>query len=548
MTNPSEFIIVGGGSAGCVIANRLSANPANKVTLIEAGGWDRNPLIHMPAGFLPLMKTGILDWGYHSEPQKHLGGRRLYCPRGKVIGGSSSINGMVYIRGHPSDFDQWAQFGNIGWSDRDCLPYFERAEGFVDNSRKGRGLEGPLKTLRHGIHHPLSRAFVEAAQQMGLPYNDDFNVGEQFGVGPTDSTMAANRRCSSASAYLTPVKTRSNLTVLTRCLVTRVIVERGKAVGVEYLRGRETVRLYCAGEVILSGGAVNSPQLLQLSGIGDPDDLAQVGIQPIVELKGVGRNLQDHPAATVKQLASQPVSLLPFTRPLRSAIAFVQYVTTGGGPASYHGGEAQAFVKTQPGLAAPDLQYFMTNIMYTNNGRTIIQKHGFMLYFTLQRPESVGYVKLRSSNPRDKPLIDLNYFSRGRDIETMRDGIKIGREIFAQKAFDDYRGEEYGPGQNAQNDADIDDYLRREVTSNYHLSGTCKMGIDPLAVVDPTLRVQGVDGLRVVDASIMPRVVSGNTNAPTIMIAEKAADMILGYDAPSTALHAGMIPTSLAKQ
>lgn len=548
MTNPSEFIIVGGGSAGCVIANRLSADPANKVTLIEAGGWDRNPLIHMPAGFLPLMKTGILDWGYYSEPQRHLGSRRLYCPRGKVIGGSSSINGMVYIRGHPSDFDQWAQFGNTGWSHQDCLPYFERAEAFVDNSREGRGLEGPLKTFRHGIHHPLSRAFVEAAQQMGLPYNDDFNVGEQYGVGPTDSTMAANRRCSSASAYLTPVKTRSNLTVLTRCLVTRVIVERGKAVGVEYLRGRETLRLYCAGEVILSGGAVNSPQLLQLSGIGDPDDLAQVGIRAIVDLKGVGRNLQDHPAATVKQLASRPVSLLPFTRPLRSALAFVQYMTTGGGPASYHGGEAQAFVKSRPGLAAPDLQYFMTNIMYTNNGRTIIQRHGYMLYFTLQRPESVGSVKLRSSNPQDKPLIDLNYFSKSRDIETMRQGIKIGRELFAQKAFDDYRGEEYAPGRNAQNNSHIDDYLRREVTSNYHLSGTCKMGIDPQSVVDAALRVRGIDGLRVVDASIMPRVVSGNTNAPTIMIAEKAADMILGYNAPSASLHAGAVPTSITKQ
>jgi choline dehydrogenase len=315
--------------------------------------------------------------------------------------------------------------------------------------------------------------------------------------------------------------------VITGARALRVEIARGRAVGVQYEVDGRVQTIAAARDVILSGGAVNSPQLLQLSGVGDPDHLTPLGIPVIHDLEGVGHNLQDHPAMTVKQLCTQPITLLSQTRPLVSAMQVARYFLTGSGPAAYHGGEAQMLVKTRPDVIAPDLQYFMTNILYTNNGRTIINKHGFMTYFTLQRPGSRGTVKVRSADPARPPAIDLNYFDDPNDIAAMREGIRISRRLFAQPAFDPYRGEEYQPGAAAQSDADLDSYLRSEVTSNYHLSGTCKMGIDPMAVVDHTLRVRGLDGLRVIDASVMPRVVSGNTNAPTIMIAEKGARMIL---------------------
>ena len=523
----ADYVIVGGGSAGCVLANRLSADPMTDVVLLEAGKWDRHPFIRMPAGFLPLMQSGALDWGYSSEPQKNLGNRVLFLPRGKVIGGSSAINGMVYFRGDQSDYDQWAQFGNPGWSFADCLPFFIRSEGHMSGPRDGHGSDGPLKTLRHGVHHPLSKAFVAAALEMGLPWNDDLNHGEQYGVGETDSTMLGNRRCSAADAYLHPARGRPNLTVITGARVLRLVVARGKATGVQYVVDGKVESIDATGEVILSGGAVNSPQLLQLSGVGDPEHLAPLGIAVVHDLKGVGHNLQDHPAMTVKQLCTQPITLLSQTGRVTSALQVARYFLTGGGPAAYHGGEAQMLVKTRPDIVAPDLQYFMTNILYTNNGRTIINKHGFMTYFTLQRPGSRGRVKICSADPAAAPAIDLNYLDDPNDIATIREGIRISRRLFAQPAFDPYRGEEYQPGAAAQSDADLDAYIRREVTSNYHLSGTCKMGNDSMAVVDDTLRVRGLDGLRVIDASIMPRVVSGNTNAPTMMIAEKGAEMII---------------------
>jgi choline dehydrogenase len=523
----ADYVIVGAGSAGCVLANRLSADSNIKVVLLEAGGNDTSPYIRAPGGHRNLMLSGRYDWGYNTLPQRQCENQRFYWPRGKVLGGSSSINGMVYLRGDPSDFDLWTQIGNRGWSYQDCLPFFKKSEGYEGGESEFHGGSGPLKTSKVKTMHPLSKAWIEAGIAAGYPYNDDFNTDEQEGFGPLYSTIHEGKRASSAWSYLRPVKHRKNLTVLTGAQATKIVLENGRAVGVQYLRNAAVQEVRAEREVILAGGAINSPQLLQLSGIGDADHLKMAGVAVCHDLKGVGENLQDHLAVPFRQLTSRPVSTLSTINPLQVGLAMLQYGLLRTGPGAHSGFQALSCIKTRPDLVAPDIQVHFMTLLYTDHGREIIPRHGFQPLINIQRPASRGTVRIVSSDPLEHPAIDPRYLSEREDLDTLSTGIKVVRDIVAQKPFDRFRGEELSPGRNVTSDADIGHYIRRHCVTQYHPVGTCKMGSDEMAVVDDRLRVRGVDGLRVADASIMPRLVSANTNASTIMIAEKASDYIL---------------------
>ncbi|HSK41635.1 MAG TPA: choline dehydrogenase [Arenibaculum sp.] len=534
MTESFDYVIVGAGSAGCVLANRLSEDPDATVLLLEAGpkdhAWDWR--IHMPSALSYPMQSQTYNWDYHTEPQEHLGGRRMHWPRGRVLGGSSSINGMAYVRGHALDYERWAAEDPAlaHWSYAHVLPYFRKAEGRAKGPDDYHGGDGPLRVMTGGCDNPLYQAFIEAGVQAGYPRTDDQNGYRQEGFGTMDMTVHQGRRWSTAVAYLHPASERPNLTVRTGMLTTRVLVEGGRAVGVDYgPRAGGAVQTVRAGrEVIVSGGPVNSPQLLMLSGIGPADELRAAGGEPVHDLPGVGRNLQDHLELYIQHECLLPITLYGALGPLnRTRIGIEWYLFKSGLGATNHF-EAGAFIRSRPGIRHPDLQYHFLPMAVRYDGRNPSDRHGFQAHVGPMRSRSTGWLKLRSADPREYPVIDPCYMSHPDDRVEMRAAVRLTREIFAQPAFAPFRGRELAPGPDVRTDDGIDAWVAAHCESAYHPSCSCKMGSDGMAVVDGECRVRGIEGLRVVDSSIMPSVVSGNLNAPTIMIAEKAADMIRG--------------------
>jgi choline dehydrogenase len=518
-----DFIIVGAGSAGCVLANRLSADPANRVLLVEAGARDVNPLIHMPGGIGKLNEFPSLNWNYYTEPEPELCGRRLYWPRGRVLGGCSSINAMVYTRGHPSDYESWRDSGHDGWGYGDVLPYFRRAENQERGPSEFHGVGGPLNVTDDVARSPLSELFVLAAEQTGLPHNSDFNGRDTLGAGYYQTTMRHRRRCSVADAYLRPIRRRSNLTVATGARVDAITLEGRRATGIRLERRGRTEPIRAEREVILAAGTVNSPQLLMLSGIGPADHLRSLGIGVAWDLPGVGRNLQDHLDICILQGCTGRDSYDSINEPL----ALLRYLLAKSGPLASNIAEAGGFAKSSRAKDAPDIQLHFVPAQLDDHGRNRLPGTGMTIHACQLRPESRGLIELHSADPRDPPAIRPHYLSAPDDLDVMTEAVRLARDIFAADAFRPVRTAEIMPGAAAKTDGDIQDFIRRRAETIYHPVGTCKMGADSLSVVDAKLKLHGIDGLRVVDASIMPTLVSGNTNAPVVMIAERASDLVL---------------------
>jgi choline dehydrogenase len=525
-----DYVIVGAGSAGCVLADRLSADGRHSVLLLEYGGSDRSIFIQMPSALSIPMNTPKFNWYYHTEPEPGLGGRSLHTPRGKVLGGSSSINGLVYIRGNPMDFERWQAEGAQGWSYADVLPYFRRAETRAEGGNAYRGDAGPLQTRYGTLENPLHAAWLAAAREAGYPATDDVNGFQQEGFGRMDMTVGAGRRSSAANAYLRPALRRANLRLVTHALATRVLFDGRRATGVEYRVGDATHRAMVGRELILSGGPINTPQLLKLSGVGPGAELQSWGVPVVHDLPGVGENLQDHLEFYFQVACKEPITLYSSLGALAKLRIGTRWLLRKDGLGATNHFESCGFIRSRAGIEYPDIQYHFLPMAVAYDGSTLAQEHGFQAHVGPMRSKSRGWVRLASANPLDKPKIRFNYLQHEDDLTEMRACVRLTREIFAQAAFDRYRGREIQPGEHVRSDAEIDAFIRAKVESAYHPSCSCRMGTaaDPMAVVDPETRVIGLERLRIVDSSIMPSVTTGNLNAPTIMLAEKAADHILG--------------------
>jgi choline dehydrogenase len=534
-----DYVIVGAGSAGCVLANRLSEDGNATVLVLERGGSDGSVLIQMPSALSMPMNMARYNWGYMSEPEPQLGGRRINCPRGKVLGGSSSINGLVYIRGNALDFERWEAEGASGWGYRHVLPYFRRAESFAGGSDAYRGGDGPLHTQHGRRHNPLYQAFVDAGVEAGYPATDDVNGFQQEGFGRMDMTVHRGRRCSAARAYLRPAIKRPNLEVRTNIAVSRVVFEGRRAVGVEYRHGSGQHAVHARREVILAGGSINSPQLLKLSGVGPATELRAHGINVVHDAPAVGENLQDHLEFYFQMACKQPITLYGAMNPFAKALIGLRWLLRHDGLGATNHFETCGFIRSRAGEKYPDIQYHFLPLAVAYDGSALATEHGIQAHVGPMRSKSRGHVRLASADPAEAPRIFFNYMSHPDDWQEMRACVRLTREIFAQPAFAAFCGREIQPGADVVSDEAIDEFIREKVESAYHPCGTCRMGAadDPASVVTPDTKVIGVDGLRVVDSSIIPSITNGNLNAPTIMMAEKAADMIRGMPAlaPSNA-------------